>query len=104
MEQLRRRRREQPPRERPHGGAPSSEEEPEGDPTGVQVIWGAMAQQMALAGMRVGDARALLQQAFNLAPEVTVLVDGRPVTGAHRLASGQVLEFVRHAGEKGVAT
>jgi hypothetical protein len=103
MEQLRRRRREQPPREMPRGEAPSSEGEPEGHPTGVQVIWGAMAQQMELGGMTVGDAHALLQPAFNLAPEVAVLVDGRLATGDHRLASGQVLEFVRHAGEKGVA-
>jgi hypothetical protein len=103
MEQLRRRRQEQQPRETPRGGAPSSEEEPEATPTGVQVIWGAMAQQMELSGMSVGDAHVLLQQAFNLAPEVTALVDGRLATGDHRLVSGQVLEFVRPAGEKGVA-
>jgi hypothetical protein len=101
MEQLRRRRREQPPREIPRGGPQSSDEESEDPGTDVQVIWGAMAQQMSLAGMTVGDARALLQQAFNLAPEVMALVDGRLARGGHRLASGQVLEFVRPAGEKG---
>ena len=101
MEQLRRRPREQAPREVPRSGPPGSEEEPQGATTDVQVIWGAMAQQMALAGMTVGDAQALLQQAFNLAPEVTALVDGRLARGDHRLASGQVLEFVRPAGEKG---
>jgi hypothetical protein len=101
MEQLRRRRREQLPREIPRGGTPSSDEESEGPGTDVEVIWGAMAQQMSLAGMTVRDARTLLQQAFNLAPGVTALVDGRLARGDHQLASGQVLEFVRPAGEKG---
>jgi hypothetical protein len=104
MEQLRHRRREESLRETPRRGARGngSEEELESDPTGVQVIWGAMAQQMELVGMTVGDAQGLLQQAFNLAPDATALVDGQLVTRDQRLSSGQVLEFVRPAGEKGV--
>ena len=101
MEQLRRRRREQPQREMPSSGTPGSEEEPESGATGVQVIWGAMAQQMELAGMTVGEAQRLLRPAFGLAPEATPLVDGRLAGSDDRLASGQVLEFVRAAGEKG---
>jgi proteasome-associated ATPase len=104
MEQLRRRRREQPQREIPRGGTPGSEEEPESDATGVQVIWGAMAQQMELAGMTVGEAQQLLRPAFGLAPEATPLVDGRLAGSGDRLASGQVLEFVRAAGEKGAVS
>jgi hypothetical protein len=101
MERLRRRRSEQPRPELPLGGAPNGDEEPETGSTGVQVIWGAMAQQMELAGMTVGEAQRLLRPAFNLAPEATVLVNGRMAGDDQRLLSGQVLEFVRHAGEKG---
>ena len=101
MEQLRRRRREQPQREMARGGTPGSEEEPESDAAGVQVIWGAMVQQMELAGMTVGEAQRLLRPAFGLAPDATPLVDGRLAGNDDRLASGQVLEFVRAAGEKG---
>jgi hypothetical protein len=104
MEQLRRRRRDQPQREIPRGGTPGSEEEPESLSTGVQVIWGAMAQQMELAGMTVGEAQRLLRPAFGLAPQATALVDGRLAGNDDRLASGQVLEFVRAAGEKGIVS
>jgi hypothetical protein len=56
---------------------------------------------MAVQGMTVQAVYQLLQAPFNIAPQVTALVDGRTVDGNHRLAAGEALEFIRHAAEKG---
>jgi len=73
------------------------------EPSGtVQVIWGPTAEGLDLGGMTVGDAYRLLRVPFHLAPMVTALVNGTAVDAEHRLAAGDVLEFTRPAGEKGV--
>lgn len=68
----------------------------------VQVIWGAMAESVDLGDFTVGEAFRMLQAPFNIAPAVNALVNGMPVDGEHRLTSGDVLEFARPAGEKGL--
>jgi hypothetical protein len=70
-------------------------------PATVQVIWGPIAEHMALGGMTVGEARVLLQRAYNIPPQAAALVNGHRAPATRRLAAGEVLEFARQAGEKG---
>ncbi len=70
-------------------------------PRGVQVIWGASMQTLELAGMRVEDARRLLQSLLHVDPEAPALINGEPARPAQRIQAGDTIEFVVHAGEKG---
>jgi hypothetical protein len=70
-------------------------------PKDVQVISGASVQSLPLAGTQVGQVRELLGAILHIAPQALALVNGRPVRTDHQLASGDTLEFVHHAGEKG---
>jgi hypothetical protein len=72
-------------------------------PRPVRVIAGADVENMALAGRRVGDARAVAQALFGVHPNAVAVVDGQRVTDHHVLGEGQILEFVKHAGQKGAA-
>jgi molybdopterin converting factor small subunit len=67
----------------------------------VQVTWGALIDELELAGMTVGEAQELLQAAYNIAPGVQVNVNGTEAGLDTVLAAGDALEFVRAAGEKG---
>ena len=67
----------------------------------VQVTWGALIDDLEIAGMRVGEVQALLQAAYNIAPGVGVNVNGAEADDDTLLATGDSLEFVRAAGEKG---
>lgn len=70
----------------------------------VEVIWGAMSETLDLAEMSVGEVFRMLRAPFNIAPTVAALVNGSPVDADHRLGLGDVLEFARAAGEKGVGS
>src|SRR5581483_3577532 len=72
-------------------------------PQAVRVIAGADVQDMAVAGRRVGDVRTVARAIFAINPAAVALVDGRRVDDDHLLAPGQVLEFVKYAGQKGAA-
>jgi hypothetical protein len=67
----------------------------------VDVIHGIYAHSLPLAGMTVRDARLELEDRMNIDPEALPVVDGREVDEDTVLAEGQVLNFVKHAGEKG---
>jgi hypothetical protein len=67
----------------------------------VQVIYGASVQTFPLAGLQVSHAREVLANILQIDPRAPMLVNGQPVSQSHRLASGETLEFVHHAGEKG---
>jgi len=69
----------------------------------VQVTCGALTEEVAVAGMTVGDVRTLLAAPFSIAPRATALVNGQPVAARHQLATGESLEFVRPSGEKGAS-
>jgi hypothetical protein len=69
----------------------------------VQVIFGAVMDDLEVAGMSVGEARNLLNVPYNIAPNAFVTLNGFEADDDTRLAEGDVLEFVRPAGEKGVA-
>jgi hypothetical protein len=68
----------------------------------VQVISGASVQSFPIVGVILEHARTLLGSFLHLDPRGPVLVNGRPVSSDHRLAANDVVEFVHHAGEKGV--
>ena len=67
----------------------------------VDVIHGVYAHSLPLAGMTVRDARQELEDRMNIDPEAIPVVDGREADEDTLLAEGQVLNFVKHAGEKG---
>ncbi len=71
------------------------------DQAQVTIISGANLQTFPLAGMTVGHARVLLEPLMVIHPHAPMLVNGRAVNVAHELQSGDTLEFVHHAGEKG---
>ena len=67
----------------------------------VQITWGALIQDLDVAGMTVGQVQAEVQDAYNIAPGVRVNVNGAEAGPDTVLARGDALEFVRAAGEKG---
>jgi hypothetical protein len=68
---------------------------------GVQVIYGASVQTLALVGLTLAQARPLVETILAVAPRSRVLVNGRQVRDTHVIAEGDGLEYVHHAGEKG---
>lgn len=67
----------------------------------ITVISGAHLQTFPIAGLSVEQARTLLDQLMSLHPEAPMLVNGSPVGSGYELQTGDTLEFVHHAGEKG---
>jgi hypothetical protein len=67
----------------------------------VKVVYGVHALEAALAGRTVGSVREALTQPLNISPRAVTLVNGQEVEADHVLGQGEVLEFVRYAGEKG---
>jgi hypothetical protein len=67
----------------------------------VEVIHGIYAHSQPIAGMTVRQARCELEESMNIDPDAMAVVDGHEVKDDAVLAEGQVLNFVKHAGEKG---
>ena len=67
----------------------------------VEVIHGVYAHSLPLSGMTVGQARDELEDRMNIDPEAIAVVDGREAGDDTVLSKGQVLNFVKHSGEKG---
>ncbi len=67
----------------------------------VQVIHGVHAHSLPISGMTVRQARAELEERLNLAPDALAVVDGNEADEDTVLTENQVLNFVKHAGEKG---
>lgn len=67
----------------------------------VEVIHGVYAHTLPLSGMTVGQARSELGPRMNIDPDSIAVVDGNEVGDDTVLGEGQVLNFVKHAGEKG---
>lgn len=67
----------------------------------VRVIYGVHSLEVNIAGRSVGEVRAALKQALNIGPQAVAVVDGREILESHILQGGEILEFVRLAGEKG---
>lgn len=67
----------------------------------VKIIYGVHSLEVDIAGRSVAEVRDSLKQALNIGPRAIAIVDGREVMESHILQSGEILEFVRLAGEKG---
>jgi hypothetical protein len=67
----------------------------------VQVIYGVHSLEAGLAGRTVSSVREALAQPMNISPRAVALVNGQEVDAAYVLSPGELLEFVRYAGEKG---
>jgi hypothetical protein len=67
----------------------------------VKVVYGVHALEASLAGRTVQSVRDALVQPLNISPQAVTLVNGQEVEGTHVLSAGELLEFVRYAGEKG---
>ncbi|HYT92359.1 MAG TPA: hypothetical protein VEL76_26835 [Gemmataceae bacterium] len=83
----------------PHGDSFAATAEAK--PGCVEVIHGVYAHSLPLAGMTVEQARVELEDRMNIDPEALAVVDGVETGEDEILREGQVLNFVKQAGEKG---
>ena len=67
----------------------------------VEIIYGVYAHTLPLVGVTVGQARSELSERMNIAPDAIAVVDGNHVPEDTILREGNVLNFVKPAGEKG---
>ena len=67
----------------------------------VKVVYGVHTLAASLAGRTVQGVREALAQPLNISPQAVALVNGQEVEAGHVLNAGELLEFVRYAGEKG---
>lgn len=70
-------------------------------PQQVRIIAGADVQDLDLAGRTVGEARVVAQALFGTNAAAVALVDGVEVDEQRLLRTGEQLEFVKYAGNKG---
>jgi hypothetical protein len=82
-------------------GTPFDDDVAEQKTGNVDVIHGVYAHSLPLAGMTVKQARKELINKMNIDPKATAVVDGTEVDDSVALHEGQVLTFVKPAGEKG---
>lgn len=76
------------------GGVPSDAED-------VCVIYGIQQESLPLAGWTIAEARRALAERWSLAADAAAVVEGALAEESTVLAPGQVLAFVRRAGEIG---
>jgi hypothetical protein len=69
----------------------------------VKISYGVHNLEAAIAGKSVSEVRQSLKEPLNIDPRALALVNGRDVAASYVLKQGDQLEFVRLAGEKGVA-
>ena len=109
MERMKRQHPHQAPREELPPPAiavaePEAGEETAAEPvSSVQVIYGASVHEMPLAGLRISQCRPLVETILRVDPQSPAVVNGQIARPDRVLARGDVLEFVHHAGEKGLA-
>ena len=68
----------------------------------VEVVHGVYAHSLPINGMTVAQARDELAERLNIAPDALAVVDGHQVVDDTVLREGNVLNFVKPAGEKGI--
>ena len=91
------------PQERP-GGGPTGLDDPFA--SGADQF-GGMAnvngQEVPVAGMTLGEIRRRLADRFSIDQGSSMHIDGEQVNDENRVVrTGERVEFLRHAGEKGV--
>ena len=67
----------------------------------VSVSHGPYMEQLPVASLRVAQVRAHFADRLDIHPEAVALLDGDPVDDTTTLRAGQMLTFIRPAGEKG---
>ena len=67
----------------------------------VHVVSGVFSHSIPLAGLTVAEIRQGLTELMNIDTQAIPVVDGSPVEESTVLTAGQVLNFVRLAGEMG---
>jgi len=72
-----------------------------GDGDLVMVACGPYGEQLPVANMTVGEVRTRFRDRFDIDPRSQAVLGGHDVGDDTRLQPGQVLMFVRRAGEKG---
>jgi hypothetical protein len=65
------------------------------------VAHGVYADTLPVANMTVGAVRVRFRDQFDIDPSAMAVIDGRPVDEGTVVQPGQLLTFVRRAGEKG---
>lgn len=71
--------------------------------TMVKVVCGASATKFDVAGQTIVAVRDFLSDALNIGSEALALVNGKKRKEDYKLQGGDTLEFVKEAGEKGLA-
>jgi hypothetical protein len=71
------------------------------EPELVTVSHGIHLERLAVGNRTVGEIRARFADRFDIDPRSRAQLDGREVDDRTVVRAGQVLMFVRHAGEKG---
>ena len=69
----------------------------------VTAISGASCETFQIAGQTLTQTRNLLGPVLNLDNDADALVNGQPVNENYVLQTGDRLEFVKKAGEKGIS-
>jgi len=67
----------------------------------VDLVCGILSHRLPLAGKTVGEARARFAELMNIDPDAPSIVNGEHVDETTVLTAGQVLCFVKHAGQMG---
>ena len=67
----------------------------------VTVSHGPYAEQLPVAGESVGRIRTMYADRFDLDPLSQAVIDGREVDDNTIIEAGQLLVFIKRAGEKG---
>ena len=68
----------------------------------VTVSHGPYAERLPVGGMSVGEIRHRYRDRFDIDPSSHPVVDGNDVNDNTIVRPGQILTFIRRAGEKGV--
>jgi hypothetical protein len=83
---------------------PFGSDDPFSGPAGpglATVAHGVFMEQIPVAGMSVGEIRRRFADRFDIDPRSVAQLDGRSADEQTVVRSGQVLMFIRQAGEKG---
>jgi hypothetical protein len=74
---------------------------PDGTTAAVTVAHGPYSERLPVSGLTIGEVRARYRDRFDIDPHSQPVLDGRDVDNGTVIRPGQVLVFVRRAGEKG---
>ena len=76
-------------------------DDPEAGAGMASVSHGPYVEQLPVANLSVSQVRERFQDRLDIHPEAVALLDGDPVDDAATVRAGQMLAFIRPAGEKG---